>query len=120
MPRRVLVADDDAGIRTLLRALLERRGVAVELVADGDAALARIGSKTYDAILLDLMMPAANGFEIVRRLQDDHPHVLDYVIVVTAAAERTLRQFDASAVRRVFRKPFDIDELVDEVLAAFA
>lgn len=111
--------DDDAGIRVLLQKLLERRGVAVELAGDGDTALTRIAAKSYDAILLDLMMPAANGFEIVERLQHEQPNVLRDVIVVTAAADRTLRQFDTSAVRRVFRKPFDINELIDEVFAAF-
>lgn len=108
----VLVIDDDAGVRGLLRALLERHGVGVELALDGEAGLRKVQERDYDAILLDLMMPGLDGFEVVRRLS---PDVLRKVIVLTAVAERTLRQFDASVVRKVFRKPFDISELLSEV-----
>jgi CheY-like chemotaxis protein len=108
----VLVIDDDAGIRVLLRTLLERHGVGVELAQDGAAGLQKVQERNYDAILLDLMMPGLDGFDFVRRLS---PEMLRKVIVVTAVAERTLRQFDETIVRKVFRKPFDISELLSEV-----
>lgn len=119
-PSVVLVVDDDAAIRTLVRALLERQGIVVDAVGDGASALRLLQSIQYDAIVLDLMLPGTNGFEVVRHLKNVSPEVLDRVIVVTAAADRTLTDFDSAVVRKMLRKPFDIDDLVSEVLACRA
>ena len=78
-------------------------------------ALLRLRNHEYAAILLDLMLPRTDGFEVIRHLQSWKPHVLDRVIVVTAASERSLQTLDSTTVRKVLRKPFDIDELISEV-----
>ncbi|HYH06565.1 MAG TPA: response regulator [Thermoanaerobaculia bacterium] len=120
MSRSVLVIDDDAGVRALLATLLGRRGVGVELARNGEVGLAKLQERDYDAILLDLMMPDLDGFEVVQRLRSSAPELLQKVIVMTAVAERTLGQLDAASVRKVFRKPFDISELMDEVCGVWS
>lgn len=112
MTPKVLVIDDDPGSRTLLRALLEHHGVGVELALDGEAGWRMLRERDYDAILLDLMMPGLDGYELLRRISRE---TAQKVIVLTAVAERALSKLDASTVRKVLRKPFDIDELVDAV-----
>lgn len=91
-----------------------------DVARDGEIALQRLRSREYGAILLDLMLPRTNGFEVIRHLKCLSPAVLDRVIVVTAASQRTLEFLDAGVVRKVLRKPFDIDDLVAEVRECMA
>jgi two-component system, response regulator, stage 0 sporulation protein F len=112
-----LVVDDDHSIQILLTTLLERQGIAVECVADGNHALERLQIKDYGAIILDLMLPGMNGFDVVTHLKRTRPELLRRVIVVTAVSQRMLEHLDDNAVRRLIRKPFDIFVLINEVLA---
>ena len=115
-PINVLVVDDDEIVRELIATILRRAGVRVETVADGDTAFRNLRSRTYEVVILDLMLPRMNGFEILREIKNNLPELLPRVLVVTAAAEHTLRDFDTSGIRKLLQKPFDIDELVTEVL----
>jgi DNA-binding response OmpR family regulator len=118
---RVLIVDDDDGIQALMKALLLRRDVTVDSAGDGDAALRKLRERRYDSIVLDLMLPKVNGFEVVRDLKARSPEMLKRTIVVTAVSNLTLRDFkDSELVRCVMRKPFDINEFIDEVLACAA
>lgn len=119
VPVSVLVVDDDDATRALLSVVFGRRkDIVVECVSDGDAALAQIRRKAYDVLVLDLMLPGANGFDVIRELKSRAPVLLSRTIVLTAMAESTLRDFDdARFLRRLMRKPFDLDDLVGEVLA---
>jgi len=117
---RVLVVDDDEPMQILMDALFRRRDVIVDSVADGAAALERLGRERYDAIVLDLMLPRTNGFEVIRALKELDRELLSRTIVLTAASEAMLRGFaegDGRMVRRVMRKPFDVSEFIAEVLS---
>ncbi|MEA2236928.1 MAG: two-component system, cell cycle sensor histidine kinase and response regulator CckA [Thermoanaerobaculia bacterium] len=117
----VLIVDDDEGIQALMKALLLRRDVVVDSATDGDVALRKLRERSYDSIVLDLMLPKVNGFEVVRDLKNRTPELLKRTIVVTAVSNLMLRDFkDSELVRRVMRKPFDINEFIDEVLACAA
>jgi two-component system response regulator AtoC len=113
----VLVADDDAAIRTLLAAVLTRKGFEVETVRNGAEAIQKICGSNYAAILLDLMMPVTNGLEVIAYLERTAPDRLKQcVIVLTAVANVDLQRLDGKPVYRVIRKPFDLDELVNTVV----
>jgi DNA-binding response OmpR family regulator len=112
----VLVVDDDDVVRELIATILRRAGMNPECVADGDAAFRQLRQQSFDAVILDLMLPRLNGFEILREIKNSLPDLLPKVVVVTAASEQTLRDFDSTGIRRLLRKPFDIDELVIEVV----
>src|SRR5260221_588515 len=106
---RVLVIDDDDGIQALMRVLLRRADFDVDCVPDGEAALRNLQKQRYDSIVLDLMLPKVNGFEVLREMKSRAPELLKRTIVVTAASNLTLKDFqDGALVRRVIRKPFDI------------
>jgi CheY-like chemotaxis protein len=112
----VLVVDDDVAIRSLLATLLTRANAEVDCVRDGDDALARLESRAYSVVILDLMMPTVDGFEVLQRLSDLQPHLLKHVIVLTAASKNTLKQLHHEKdVWEVLRKPFDINELLRSV-----
>jgi CheY-like chemotaxis protein len=112
------VVDDDPAIRGLLQAVF-RRTMAVECVGDGAEALARLQRQTYSVIILDLMMPKVDGFELLRFMAEARPAILRRVIVLTAVAQRTLDTLDTlddrAKVWSVVRKPFDLDDLMRTV-----
>jgi CheY-like chemotaxis protein len=115
----VLLIDDDPGIRSLLAAVLARDGVVHESAGDGAEAIERLRRRDFDAVILDLLLPERNGFEVLRFLKAERPHLLPRVVVITAASESTLRHFeDGERVAAVLRKPFDIVALSDAVRRA--
>ena len=73
MKQRILVAEDDAAILTGLVDLLEGEGFAVETAGDGAAAIARWNEARPDLILLDVMMPEKNGFDVCREMRRGMP-----------------------------------------------
>ena len=78
MKSAVLIVDDDAGVRQVLRIYLERDGHRVTDAADGTAALALAADRRFDLVLLDIMLPGVDGFEVCRRLREigDTPIIL--------------------------------------------
>jgi DNA-binding response OmpR family regulator len=113
--KRVLVVEDDAAMRAMLGVLLSHNGYAYELCGDGDDAVRRLRRDDFDAIVLDLMLPGQFGFDIIRFLNNERPSMSPRVIVLTAASQATLRDFDASQVHAVMRKPFDMEALMVRV-----
>jgi sigma-B regulation protein RsbU (phosphoserine phosphatase) len=114
---RVMVVDDNRVNRHLLVALLERGGITrVELAEDGEQALARAGSFKPDLILLDLMMPHLDGFQVCRRLRAD-PAYADLPVLVQSSLNRSedrARAFAAGATDYV-SKPINAIELLSRV-----
>ena len=112
---RVLIAEDNLEIRTLVSRVLQGEGYAVETADDGTQAIEKIGRERYDAILLDFMMPAVSGFDVVDWLERNQPDVAKACVIIITAAVRELRNFDASKVYAAIAKPFDVFELRDVV-----
>lgn len=112
-PGRILVVDDDAKNRLLLRELIEARGDQVLEAEDGQTALALAAEHLPDAIVLDIMMPGMDGFEVCRRLKENRDTVHIPVLIVTALTEREdrLRGIDAGA-NDFISKPVDQQEVL--------
>ena len=106
----VLVAEDDAAIRKLICAIVRKQGVEVVSASDGAEAIARAQSEPFDALLLDLMMPNENGWQVMQQLTAQQSPLLAKTVVITAASDREIGDLPEQA--RVIRKPFDIRELV--------
>jgi DNA-binding response OmpR family regulator len=115
--RQVIVVDDDPALRTLFVAILERKGFTVDIAPDGRAAYDQISRNAYAVILLDLMMPDVNGFELLERLARECPSLLSRVIVMTGAGRRVVQTLNTASIWGLIRKPFDIDDLVNAVVA---
>lgn len=110
----ILVVDDDAVVRELLRMNFELEGHEVLEADDGVSALAAVREHHPDAVLLDVMMPAPNGFEVCATLRADPELAAMPVVLLTAralSADR-VRGHDAGADAYV-TKPFDPLELVE-------
>jgi DNA-binding response OmpR family regulator len=112
----ILIIDDDPGIRGLLSVVLRRKGFDCDIATDGAEAEKKLRTHDYDAILLDLMLPRLNGFEVLRFLKAERRALLERIIVITAVAEITLRDFDdQKLVWALIRKPFDLHNLIETV-----
>ena len=69
-PRRVLVVDDEPGIRQSLSGVLEDEGYAVETAATGEACLEALPAGGFDLVLLDIWLPGMDGMEVLTRIQE--------------------------------------------------
>ena len=108
---RALVADDDPSIRQLLCTIVRRERFDVDSVADGAQAIEKLRQHEYDIILLDLMMPRVDGFDVIDYLKENPPTTKPVVLVITAYADQKFKEVDASVVAEVVPKPFEIAEL---------
>ena len=118
----VLVVDDEADIRDLVRLNLELEGHEVELAGDGAAALAAVADGLRpDLVLLDLMMPKVDGWEVLRQLKaDPDPDVAATPIVLLTAKTGELDRIRGGieGALRYLTKPFNVTVLLGAVTAA--
>ena len=113
---RVLVVEDEAKLAGLLRQGLRRRGMGVDVATTGEEALTRATATDYDVILLDVMLPGHDGFEVCRRLRA--AEVWSPTLMLTALDEvkDRVRGLDSGA-DDYLPKPFSFDELLARIRA---
>jgi CheY-like chemotaxis protein len=114
---RILVVDDLPDNYFLLQTVLENEGYQVEVADNGHAALERIASHPPDLVLLDVMMPGMNGFEVTRCIRQNQSLPFIPILLVTGYSEPTPADgFDAGADGFI-RKPIDFDNLLSRIRA---
>ena len=114
---KVLIVDDDDGIRSLLSAVCKRVGYECDNAEDGTVALQKIRADKFDVVLLDLMMPKLNGYQVIDALRqmEDRPQV---IVVTAQGAKTTMGIEDGEVVRAVIHKPFDLDDVTSLLISA--
>ena len=116
MKPRILVADDDDGLRQLLRMILQREGFEVIEAADGEQTLARATDSDPTLILLDVMMPGMDGYDVCRQLKNDHRTGEVPVIFVSAAEDvRYRNEVMRLGADDCIKKPIGPRELIARV-----
>lgn len=113
----VLVVDDEADLRVLLTTMLRMAGYEVVEADGGEAALAAMADSHVDIVLLDLMMPAMDGWAVLWDLHDRPSH--PPVIVMSARPEYTADHPPLGAVRYL-QKPFPMQMAMDSIEAVLA
>ncbi len=116
-PGYVLIVDDDEDIRELLERELQAAGFRTVAVSGGAEALARIERETPSSILLDLMMPDPDGFEVIFRIRDN-PALRRVPVVVMTARDLTPADYERlnGSAQRILGKGADMTRLVQDVL----
>jgi len=113
MTKRVLIADDEPNIVASLEFLMEQAGFEVKVAPDGAAALALVGSFRPDLVLLDVMMPVKNGYEVCQQLKGD-PDTRGVKVILLSAKGRDVevaKGLELGADAYV-TKPFSTRDLV--------
>jgi CheY-like chemotaxis protein len=109
----ILVVDDDEGIRSLLKQELTEAGYNVEEAADGKEAISKIRVKRPDLVILDVMMPEMNGFDVAAILKND-PQTMEIPIIILSVVQDKSRGFRIG-VDRYLTKPIDTALLFSEI-----
>ena len=110
MADKILVADDEQEIRSLLDEFLKEEGYDVFLAADGNQALQLAETENPQAIILDIKMPGLDGIEVCKRLKESEQTRYIPIIIITGFADNKLDALDMGADDFV-NKPFDMVEL---------
>ena len=117
MAKRILVAEDEPNIAGSLQFVLERAGYQVLTESHGDKVIEKVRDERPDAMILDVMLPGADGYEILRDLRNQADTVALTVLVLTAKTQREDRQMAMDAGANMFMtKPFANAEIVDAVM----
>ncbi len=113
---RILVAEDDANIRTGLIDTLDSEGYAAAGAQDGDSALALFEANHYDLVILDIMMPGKSGYDVCRDIRSRDPNVP--VIMLTAKGEEIDKVVGLQlGADDYITKPFGVHELLARIAA---
>jgi two-component system OmpR family response regulator len=112
---RVLVIEDDPGLRRSLSATLKDAGFAVDQAADGEAGLHQAREGLYDVVVLDVMMPKLDGWQVLAQLRPEHSVPVLMLTARDSVPDR-ITGLNAGA-DDYLTKPFDSDELVARLRA---
>jgi DNA-binding response OmpR family regulator len=121
MNKKILLADDEEDIKIVLRMFLESRGYAVCTAYDGLDAIDQAKNEKPDVVLLDVMMPLLDGFEVCKKLKADPATAAIPVIMLSAAshAEMIQKGLNAGAIDYMI-KPFEPEKLDQMLTKIFA
>ena len=113
---KILIIEDEKTLADTLKALFEKKGFEVDAAYDGEAGEAYAELGVYDLLILDVMLPKMNGFEVARRLRTRHVGVPILMLTAKSAVEDRIQGLDSGA-DYYLTKPFDTRELLASVNA---
>ena len=115
--KRILVVDDDSGMRLILRRFLEREGFSINEAKNGTEAMNQLRERTFDLVITDMIMPEKTGFELIHELRELRPGSKVIAFsgggVVGSAACLDIARRDGAI--KTFAKPFDMDDFIESV-----
>ena len=116
MAKKILIADDEQNIVISLEFLMKREGFTVCIAADGQEAIDKVRSETPDLVLLDIMMPRKNGYEVCQEIRSDPQLQGTRILMLTAKGRETeVTKGLAMGADAYMTKPFSTRELVAKV-----
>jgi len=116
MTKKILIADDEQNIVISIEFLLRREGFEVVVACDGEEALAKARAERPDLILLDVMMPKMNGFDVCQALRADPELAAMRILMLTAKGRETeVSKGLGLGADAYMTKPFSTKELVAQV-----
>ena len=119
--KKILVVDDEAGVRRLMESVLEKEGYETHLAASGSEALDKAKETEFDLAILDILIPSPNGLEVFQFLKKAYPKLK--VIIVSGLSAYNEKFFDfvigntAEAIMEKPLRPASLRQLVASVLA---
>jgi two-component system KDP operon response regulator KdpE len=111
---RVLVVEDDVRIQKMVQSVLQSEQYEVEAVSDGRAAMSAIREERPDLVILDLMLPDVDGWQVMARLRTDSS-LSGLPVLVLSAVHDLARESMRIGASDFLRKPFGVDALLEKV-----
>jgi len=115
MARKVLIVDDEPNIVTSLTFIMKKAGFEIAVARDGDEALAEVERFRPDLVLLDVMMPTRDGFEVCQMLRAAGQAQLKIILLTAKGRESEVAKGLAIGADAYVTKPFSTRDLVDQV-----
>ena len=116
MTKKVLIVDDEENIVISMEFLMNQAGYTLEIARNGEEALQKVAAFTPDLILLDIMMPKINGFEVCRRVRENPTWQEIKIIMLTAKGrEVEVTKGLALGANAYIIKPFSTKELMSQI-----
>jgi DNA-binding response OmpR family regulator len=115
MPRKVLIVDDEPNIVTSLTFLMNKSGFETSVARDGDEALTEVERFHPDLVLLDVMMPIRDGFEVCQKLRATGQTKLKIILLTAKGRETEVAKGLAVGADAYVTKPFSTRDLVEQV-----
>jgi DNA-binding response OmpR family regulator len=114
---RVLLVDDEEEFVSALSERLELRGIEVDSALNGEDALAIMVEKTFEVVILDLMMPGLGGLEVLKQIKSAHPNTQVILLTGHGATKEGIEGMRLGAFDYLI-KPVDIEEMLEKMKAA--
>ena len=113
---KILLAEDEVDLNNVVTRYLKKNGYSVDSVLDGEEALDYLEYGEYDLVILDIMMPKVNGFEVIKKLRDKGNHTSVLMLTARDSADDKVKGLDLGADDYIV-KPFDFNELMARIRA---
>jgi len=113
--RRVLVVDDEPSVAKTVKVILSAEGYTVSTALSGKECLKKLEKEEYDLIILDVMMPEMNGWQVFDEIKKKHKGQKVIYLTVIRYADTMIDQFITEGISGIINKPFDRQELIDKV-----
>lgn len=115
--KKILIIEDDTFLQGLAANKLQAEGFEVNTASNGNEALTNLGQETYDAIILDLMLPDISGFEILKQIRSrETNNKLPILIFSNLSDDKDIKQgLDLGATDFLVKANFTLEELVEKV-----
>lgn len=113
----IMIVDDEPAIRIITRKILEEEGYSIIEAADGGECLKMLKKEKPDLILLDVMMPDMDGWEVCKRIKENREtrKILTVMFTVRTSMDSIRKSLEYSHADAQINKPFELDELKDQV-----
>ena len=113
---KILLAEDEVDLNNVVTRYLKKNGYSVDSVLDGEEALNYLEYSEYDLVILDIMMPRVDGFEVIKKLRDKGNHTSVLMLTARDSADDKVKGLDLGADDYIV-KPFDFNELLARIRA---
>ncbi|WP_299575514.1 response regulator transcription factor [uncultured Leptotrichia sp.] len=113
---KILLAEDEVDLNNVVTRYLKKNGYSVDSVLDGEEALDYLEYSEYDLVILDIMMPKVDGFEVIKKLRDKGNHTSVLILTARDSADDKVKGLDLGADDYIV-KPFDFNELLARIRA---
>ena len=113
---KILLTEDEVDLNNVVTRYLKKNGYSVDSVLDGEEALDYLEYSEYDLVILDIMMPKVDGFEVIKKLRNKGNHTSVLMLTARDSAEDKVKGLDLGADDYIV-KPFDFNELMARIRA---